>query len=513
MSTPSSSRASRQGATTSPWRRTAARTLLVHCSWLLPPLASVALTALAGSGRIGTRAWITLGGIVLAFAAIGAIGLARWNRTTYRIADGALHLRTGVFSTRRRTLPLERIRTVDLTAPLPHRLLGLTVLRAGAAESAEITLNALRLHDAQLLRQRLLACAGRAPGPAHDGTLARIDWRWLRYAPLTFWVIGGVGVAMGTVYRILDGLGIELWRAGFVRDAFDRFGTAALWLTVPALLLTVLAVGALGSLALYVENWWGLRTEWRDAHTLSVRRGLLTTRSVTIERARLRGSVLREPMLLRAGGGAMVQAVAGGLGDEEEARSRGALLPPAPRGDAVRVAAGALRGDPALFDGPGLARHPRAALWRRVQRGLSWAVLPPVVALVGLGVTLAPLLLVVAAVYAPVASLLVCGLAHDAYRTLGHGLRAEHLVVRSGTFSRDTLVLQCSAVAAWSFTTSPFARRNGLVTLTAAVAAGEHAYRIPDMAAEQAVGFAAAAAPGIIDEYVYAPHQAARSLA
>ncbi|MCZ0992476.1 hypothetical protein O1L44_04150 [Streptomyces noursei] len=36
---------------------------------------------------------------------------------------------------------------------------------------------------------------------------------------------------------------------------------------------------------------------------------------MTIERARLRGVVLREPLLLRAGGGALVRAVASGLGN------------------------------------------------------------------------------------------------------------------------------------------------------------------------------------------------------
>ncbi|MFI1935805.1 PH domain-containing protein [Streptomyces purpureus] len=328
-------------------------------------------------------------------------------------------------------------------------------------------------------------------------------WRWLRYAPLTFWVIGGVGVAVGTVLRVLDGAGVEWWKAGPVRAGFEEFGQSVLWVTVPALLIAVLTAGSLGALALYVENWWGLRTEWSDDRTLTVRRGLLTTRSVGIERDRLRGVMLREPLLLRAGGGATVQAVAGGLGDAEEAQRRGSLLPPAPRATALRVAAGALRrSDTSPFRQPSLTTHPRAALHQRVRRGLYLAVLPPVVTLLALGVLLTPVLLHCAWMYAAVATVTVWLLARDAHRSLGHGLSGPYLLTRSGTFSRDTLALWRDTIAAWTLTTSPYGRRHGLVTLTAAVAAGRHGYRIPGLDAGEAPAFAAAASPGILDEWL-----------
>src|SRR5205085_965125 len=148
-------------------------------------------------------------------------------------------------------------------------------------------------------------------------------------------------VVAGAVYRMLHGIGIEPWKIGLVQRAWAAFGSGMLWLTVPAALLGLIALGSAGALVLYVENWWNYRLEWTDAHTLRVSHGLLTPRSVTIERARLRGVLLREPLLLRAGGGALVRAVAGGLGDREENRRRSALLPPAPRAEAVRVAGGA----------------------------------------------------------------------------------------------------------------------------------------------------------------------------
>ncbi|GAA2646011.1 PH domain-containing protein [Streptomyces lunalinharesii] len=498
------------------WRRLSPRTLLVHCGWLGAPLGSLALTALATGGRITGGAWVTLAAIAATFTVLTAVGLVRWARTDFRVTGESLDVRSGLLTRRLRSVPLHRIRTVDLTASPLHRLLGVTVLRAGTAGSGEgggeLALEALPVAEAERLRAELLARAATG-AVAEDPVLARINWRWLRYAPLTFWVVGGVFVAGGSAYRALHEMGIEPWKLGFVRRAFEEFGNGMLWLTLPAALLAVIALGSVGALVLYVENWWNYRLEWADAGTLRVHRGLLTTRSVTVERARLRGVVVREPLLLRAGGGATVRAVAGGLGNKEENRKRSGLLPPAPRREAVRVAGGTLRTpfpDPEVTGhqidgGHHLAPHPRAALRRRRMRGLLFAVLPGVALLAGLGAVFGPVLLHAAWIYAVLTTPAVLWLARDAYRNLGHGIVGEHLVVRSGTFSRDTLALRREAVAAWTFTTSPFTRRAGLVTLTAAVAAGEEGYRVPDLAAGAAPGFAATATPGILDEFLTHP--------
>ncbi|WP_438484655.1 PH domain-containing protein [Streptomyces sp. S186] len=497
------------------WRRLSPRTLLVHCGWLGAPLGSLALTALATGGRITGGAWLTLATIAAAFAVLTGAGLVRWARTGFRVTGESLEVRSGLLTRRVRSVPLHRIRTVDLTASPLHRLLGVTVLRAGTAGSGEgrgeLSLEALPVAEGERLRTELLARA--ATGTiAEDPVLARINWRWLRYAPLTFWVVGGVFAAGGSAYRVLHEIGIEPWKLGFVRRAFEEFGNGMLWLTIPAALLAVIALGSVGAVALYVENWWNYRLEWADAGTLRVHRGLLTTRSVTIERARLRGVVLREPLLLRAGGGATVRAVAGGLGNKEENRKRSGLLPPAPRREAVQVAGGALQSPfPAIKmterqEGQ-LARHPRVALRRRRVRGMLFGVLPGTALLAGLGAAFTPVLLHAAWIYAVIATPVVLWLARDAYRNLGHGIAGRHLVARSGTFSRDTLVLRREAVAAWTFTTSPFTRRAGLVSLTAAVAAGEEGYRIPDLAEGAAPGFAAAATPGLLDEFLTHPQR------
>ncbi|MFI1332361.1 PH domain-containing protein [Streptomyces sp. NPDC020845] len=512
------------------WRSLDPRTIAVHCSWMAAPLGSLALTALATGGRLGNRAWITLAVVAASFAVITIAGLIGWSRTRYRVTADSFELRSGLFTRRQRAIPLHRVRNVDLTANPVQRLFGLVVLRAGTTGANGsrdgLTLEALTRPAAERLRAELLARAGTGDTAA-EPVLSTGDPRWLRYAPFTFWVFGGVFAGVGAVWRVLDGVGVEPWRIGPVRHAFEDFGNSVLWVTIPLALLAVAAVGGVGAVAVYAENWWRYRLEWADAGTLQVRRGLLTTRSVSIERTRLRGAVLREPMLLRAAGGAAVRVVASGLGNREENRTRSAVLPPAPRAEALRVLTGMLarpgaprgrharsasptRSAPApigeaLFDRPDLTRHPRAALRRRVMRGMVWVVAPVTAALAVLGALLTPVLLYCAGGFLLLATPVVYALARDAYRALGHGLAGGHdgyLLIRSGTFSRDTVALDRRAVLAWTFTDSPMSRRAGVTTVTAAVAAGEDGYRIPDMAAGEVAGFADAAAPGILDEFL-----------
>jgi putative membrane protein len=488
-------------ATSPVWQRLSAATLLVRAGWLVAPITSAALTALATNGHMTARAWITIAVITATFAVITGFGAIRWAGTRYRLTDNAFEMHWRIPVRQERTIPLRRIRYVDITANPLHRLLGLAVLRiatAGVAdERGEVALDALPRATAEQLRQRLLSSGSAA---TDDETISALDIRWIRYAPLTFWVFGGVFVVAGSLYRAIDAMGLEPWRLAVVQDAFRQFGTSALWITIPLAVLAIAVIGSLGALVLYVENWWRYRLQWSDSRTLQITRGLLTTRRVAMERQRLRGVVLSEPLLLRVGGGAAVKAVAGGLGDREETRKRSGLLPPAPRGEALRVISRILSIKDSMT--VELRMHPKVAQRRRFVRGLVWAVVPGSVSLAVLGWLLTPVLLHCAWIYALLSVVAAWWLARDAYRHLGHAFTDRHLFIRSGTFSRDTVALQRDGVLSWTFSSSPFGRRSDLVTVTAAVAAGEHGYRIPDLVAQHAVEFSHAAAPGILDEFV-----------
>lgn len=284
--------------------------------------------------------------------------------------------------------------------------------------------------------------------------------------------------------------------------AVELFQALPLFWTLAVLVAAALLTGGAGALGLWTEMWWNYRLEREAGGTLRVRRGLLTSRSTTVEEARLRGADLVEPLGIRLFGAARVDAITTGLADDEEAKeaSHRTLLPAVPRPVANRIVAAVLRQESAPTATP-LTRHPRAARGHAAAAGarrgagpgggadrargsadavLYWAALG--LALVGVPVAVA--------------------LALDAYRSLGHALTDRHLVTRSGTVRRSTAALERSGVIGWTVRQSYFQRRAGLLDLTATTAAGTGAYAVYDTGAGEGLRLASEAVPGLLAPFL-----------
>ncbi|MFJ2945278.1 PH domain-containing protein, partial [Streptomyces sp. NPDC087310] len=484
-----------------PWRRLDRRTLLVTALVLAGVVLGAGLpTAVGMAGRMPPGeavAWVVAGAALLVVAGTGG-EYVRWRRTRYRIGPERAELHTGLFLVKRRSLARERIRSVDLTAHPLLRILGLVKVRIGTGEhsggESTLELDPVTRAEGERLRTELLDRTRGEPGTHPEGMLAVLDPGWLRYAPLSFVAPVLGGAAAGGLLQISEWFGAQTQVIDWVRDRFEN--TPLVW-TILILVAAAALAGIVGALGLWVEMWWNYRLEREPGGTLRVRRGLLTSRSVSIEERRLRGVELVEPLGVRLAGAARLDAIATGLtqDEEDEHADNKALLPAAPRAVAHAVAARVLReavsptdpGDstdptgptgpkgPTDTDPTGQARltpHPRAARSRRLRRSLAAALLP-VALLAGLGLLLTDVLLPVAAACAVLLFPAAVLLALDAYRNLGHALRGAYLVARSGTVRRSTVALQRTGVIGWTVRQSLFQRRAGLVTLTATTAAGE----------------------------------------
>lgn len=471
----------REGPVTD-WRRLDPRMIVVapvHALIRLVPLLLIVLV----TGRSGdpTRVWISLG--IAGLVVVG--GLIRWRTTRYRITPERVELHSGWIRRQRRSVPRDRIRTVDLTATLLHRAFRLNVVVVRAAEHggehSGLNLDAVSGAEAELLRRELLrhgAAPSEDPAEPHPEPgpteLARLDWRWLRFAPLTFSSLAGFGAIAAAAFNLLLELGVTPRELGGA--AFRLLnGTGWTLLVVSALLLAVI-----GSSALFVARWWGYRLTREPDGTLRVRRGLFTSRSLSVAEDRIRGVGVHEPLLLRAGRGAQTRALAAGLGRE---RQGGVLQPPVPRAEAHRVAGVALQApDPTRT---ALTAHPHAALRRRFTRALGPAAAVVAAAfLLGVQDPARAWIWPWTLVLLPLAALL----ALDRYRALGHTLTEHHLVSRLGGFSRRTTALQRNGIVGWRVRQSLFQRRAGVVTLEAVTAAGEGGYEILDIAPATAAG-------------------------
>ncbi|MDT9687746.1 PH domain-containing protein [Streptomyces sp. P9(2023)] len=491
------------------WRRLDRRTVLVTAGVLVGVAGGAALPTFFGltNSMSAPRAigWI-LAGAALLVGGGSAADHVRWRRTRYRIGAERAELHTGLLLVKRRSLARERIRSVDLTANPLQRVLGLVKVRIGTGEhngAGESTLEldpVARAEGERLRRVLLERTLSATEDTRHDGALAELDPRWIRYAPVSFVAVLFGGAAAGAVMQVSEWFGAQKEVIDWIGDRFQDTSIVSMILVLIAL---AVLVGTVGALALWVEMWWNYRLEREPGGTLRVRRGLFTARSISIEERRLRGVELVEPLGVRMVRAARVDAVATGLAEDDEDKhaENKTLLPAAPRAIADRVAAQVLREAEPPTGAP-LTVHPRTARTRRLRWAL-WSVFGPVAVLVVLGVVLlTPVLLYVAAGCAVVLGPLAVVAATDAYRNLGHGVSGDYLVARSGTVRRTTVALERGGVIGWTVKQSYFQRRAGLLTLTATTAAGAGGYDVYDAGQGEGLTFAAEAVPDLLAPFL-----------
>ncbi len=102
-------------------------------------------------------------GLGVAAIAIAA-SVVRYCTTRYRITAERVYLRHGLLNTKVLSVPRDRVRSVDLSAHVVYRLLGLRKVQVGTGrndrrEGESLHLDALRLADAEGLRRTLLTAA------------------------------------------------------------------------------------------------------------------------------------------------------------------------------------------------------------------------------------------------------------------------------------------------------------------------------------------------------------------
>lgn len=533
------------------WRSLSARSLWassIRSLAVAAPVVVVVARVLSGLDW-GTAAvvWACAGAALGTVAAVLVHDVLRLRATRWRLTEDRLELRSGIAVRQHRSVPRDRVRSVDLRADPVQRVLGLTVVKVGTGEHAgertELTLDPLTRRDGEELRRALLPPAASASGAEPgDAVLAELRWSWIRYAPLSVWAFTGGVLVLGALYKPLDALGVEAFSEETLRAVW-QWVSGRPWVTVPLLVAGNVAVGVLGAGLLFAESWARYRLE-REPGRLRLSRGLLTSRSLTLQERRLRGVEIREPLLLRLGGGARVTAVATGLGKAEEGETEdvAALTPPLPRAEATRLAAHIAALTPTALTpapvgtfvksgaepldgagpgagpgaeggagaaGPGVPEpvgHPRAARRRRLVRAVAVVAMPAAVcggwviwagrqgwdAWAGGWVWLVPALALPAALL----------LAVDSYRGLGHALGARHLVTRHGSVARRTVALDRAGIVGWTIRQSYVQRRAGLLTVSATTAAGAGHYDVLDVGHDDGLRLAARAVPGLLDPFL-----------
>jgi putative membrane protein len=475
----------------------------------------------------------------LAFAGLAiATSIVRYCTTRYRVTGERVYLRHGLLSQKVLSVPRDRIRSVDLSAHVVYRVLGLRKVHLGTGrndrrDGGSLHLDALRLTDAEALRAELLATPPSAapaslatpdsparparPVPPAERELARLAPGWIRYAPLTLTGLVIVGVVIGTAFQFIDATHVDITTIGPVHRLTVTLSHLTLLQRALEVALAVLALLVLLSVAGYVALFWNFRLVTVGTGMLRVSRGLLSTRTTTIDTRRLRGAELSEPLLLRGAGGARCLAITTGLRVGHGAERGGSLLlPPAPRAVAAAVASavletavigpagavGAAGGWAAELLAGKLERHGPAARRRRFVRAAGGA---GVLAAAGIAAWAAGPLPAWAGLGSLILLPLSAVLAADRYASLGHRLAGGWLVTRTGSLIRRRSVLSTEGIIGWRIHQSWFQRRQGLASLAATTAAGRQHYTAHDVPVAVALDVATSATPGLISPFRTTP--------
>lgn len=479
-----------------PWQRLDRRMLLVHpVREVLRFLPVLIAFVVAGNAAGGPDAPWELVGVAIPIA----LGLLRYLTTSFRIAHGRVELRRGLLNRHVLSTPVDRVRTVDVTASPIHRVLGLTTVRVGTGtastdEDDRLDLDGLPTTRARQLREDLLRASpvDDAPVAVSPGerVLVRLDPGWIRFAPFTSSGAVMAAAVIGAASQLLDSLGgVPRLDPGLVADGVA--GTSA-WVAVPAGLVLLVVLVALLSIAGYLVTNWGFTLSRADG-SWHLRRGLLTRRETSLDHERVSGVVIGEPLGLRVAGGARVSAIVTGLDRAQQGSS--VLVPPAPRAVA-RQAAREVLGTAGPVDVPLVAHGPRAR-GRRYTRALVPAVAVLVAAGVLVAVADASYWLLAVGCLAPAA----VALAADRTRGLGHALSDGYVVSRSGSLNRHRSALATDDVIGWNFRASWFQRRAGLTHLVATTAGGSQRVTVLDVPERVGVDLASRAVPGLVEQF------------
>ncbi|MEH0985505.1 PH domain-containing protein [Micromonospora sp. CPCC 205556] len=268
--------------------------------------------------------------------ALGATVLAviSWWNTGYHIVGRELRVHEGLLWRRTRAIPLERLQAVEVVRPLLAQLTGLAELRLEVVGGGrtEAPLAYLSVADAELLRHRLLAVAGRVPGGevapagAPAGPPPEPPGRPL-YAVRNADVLVS---QLLTPQAFLLPFGVAFVVMQFLSRGSWSFIAVASTLTAMA--------GVLLQPARRVLDDWNFRLD-RESDRLRVRNGLLETRVQTVPLDRVQTVGVTWPLLWRVKGWLRLRLeVAGYSGGEPDDRNRPDRLLPVgdlPTGEAI----------------------------------------------------------------------------------------------------------------------------------------------------------------------------------
>ncbi|MFB1099772.1 PH domain-containing protein [Terribacillus sp. JSM ZJ617] len=427
------------------------------------PLAIAFIALLRDMTKLFWWSPFALIGVILLLS--GLFGFLYWYRFTYRMEDDELRIESGVFIRKKRYISRHRIHSVNTSANILHRLFGLVKLEvqtAGGGKEAEGMIPALSQLDAAAIQQfvkrkgNIVLQENTEDAPMREERNSyRLSFRRLLVAAATS---GGTGVIFGFLFAITQQAD-EVVNINIYSFAYD-------WLSQQSLLLSIIFV--IGSLALtWMVAMVGTILKYcffditKQGNELSIRRGLLEKREMTIPLHRIQALKIEENIFRQPFGLLAVSAeIAGGASDADKNSFSTVLFPLLKKSELASFLNELL---PEFVVEPSFRKPPKRAL-------LRYLFLPSLLTVLATGVLvyffggygLLALLLVVIIIIFGILS----------YREAGVSWETDMLTMRYRELTRVTVHVNRKKVQAFYASQHYFQSKKQLGTLKIAVASG-----------------------------------------
>lgn len=274
----------------------------------------------------GRASWLLVGGIILLILTVAGFVLS-WYFTRYQVSGGYVRVNTGFLFRQQRQARLDRVQAIDIVQPLLARIFGLAELKFEVADAGEsaVRLAYLRLDDAKQLRATILA---RAAGVQADSETVAApeapEQQVLSVSPQR--LLGSLLLSEQSFFVVLGAV------ASVALSVLTENGAFFLYL-IPA---------ALGLAASY---WGSFNKGYNFTAAISpdgirLRYGLLDTQAQTLPPNRIQALRVYQPPLWRIFGWYRMQVNVAGYGaaaNGSESGSRTTLLPVGQQEEVMRM--------------------------------------------------------------------------------------------------------------------------------------------------------------------------------
>jgi len=431
--------------------------MIADRAWGLFMLVALALLNRGEADSIMDQ-WAYLVGIAL----VVVLGILRWYRFRYWIEGDQFRVEDGALIRKRAYIPLDKVQTVDVTAGVLQRVLGLVKLEIKtSAAGTQADLTAITRVEAE--RLRALLRPGTQSIDAADEDLAREGFTVHRLTPRELLLAGATSGQLAVVITVVGWLFSQASDV-IIEHAIQAIDTLAVGeqlattspVVVASLLIAGLFVSWVGS-TIWAVARYGRFSVSRQGPNIVVRRGLLEQQQITLPAERIQAVRYHETLLRQPFGyGTLYVETVG----HAAAKNRASYLHPFVHRDAWRALIAELL--PQFDVDVEYMRPPRRALPR-------FFIKPTVI------VTL----VVVAACFAsPWAALgfallpIVWMVAYVGWRDTGLSLGDRLAVVRSRALQRTTAIVQRDTAQTTQTTASVLQRRRDVASVHITVATG-----------------------------------------